>query len=184
CPLNRDALLKIGASAGSDVPFFISGAAAAWVSGRGELIKPLEAPRCFFVLVNPGIISDTSEAYRLLDLERSGKSEPVQEIAGKKEDCEDNHEFYSIPPQRWPFFNDFLPILRNLEHSLYSKIISQLTEQGAGFTGLSGTGSTCFGVFLEKENAEKATEALLKTWYFVKIALPACKNAFIESFFS
>jgi 4-diphosphocytidyl-2-C-methyl-D-erythritol kinase len=65
--LGRDELLVMGAALGSDVPFFLHETAAAWVTGRGECIKPLEIPQRFIVLVNPGFSSDTTEAYRLLD---------------------------------------------------------------------------------------------------------------------
>jgi 4-diphosphocytidyl-2-C-methyl-D-erythritol kinase len=170
-PLSRGALLKMGASLGSDVPFFVSRAAAAWVSGRGELVKPLEAPRCFFVLVNPGLKSGTSEAYQLLDSARSGKREP--ESASSEALAQ---EFSSIPPERWAFFNDFLPVLQERGNSAYAGVISGLKEQGADFAGLSGAGSTCFGVFTDKEKAEKAAEALLKSWPFVKVALPVSKE--------
>jgi 4-diphosphocytidyl-2-C-methyl-D-erythritol kinase len=170
-PLSRDALLQIGVSLGSDVPFFVSRVATAWVSGRGELIKPLEAPRCFFVLVNPGVKSDTFEAYQLLDSMRSSKREYMQVIVYKRECGEvDVHEFFSIPPRNWAFYNDFLFVLQERENSVYTNIISQLKERGADFAGLSGAGSTCFGVFTEKEKAEKAAEALAKSWSFVKVA--------------
>jgi 4-diphosphocytidyl-2C-methyl-D-erythritol kinase len=39
---------------------------------------------------------------------------------------------------------------------------------GAEFAGLSGAGSTCFGVFSQQATAEKAAEALSKTWKFVR----------------
>jgi 4-diphosphocytidyl-2-C-methyl-D-erythritol kinase len=163
--LSGDALLEMGASVGSDLPFFISGAAAAWVSGRGELIKPIEAPHCYFVLVNPGIKSDTFEAYQLLDSLRRGKRE-LESEDGETE----VHEFYSIPPEGWAFFNDFLPVLQERENFMYANVISVLKEQGADFAGLSGAGSTCFGVFTKKEKAEKAAKTLAKSWPFVKVA--------------
>jgi 4-diphosphocytidyl-2-C-methyl-D-erythritol kinase len=167
CPLSGGVLLEMGASLGSDVPFFASGVAAAWVSGRGELIKSLEAPRCYFVLVNPGLKSGTFEAYQLLDSARSGKREPASEDGEAKV-----HEFSSIPPRNWAFFNDFLPILQERENSAYASVISELKEQDADFTGLSGAGSTCFGVFTEKEKAEKAAKTLAKSWPFVKVSVP------------
>jgi 4-diphosphocytidyl-2-C-methyl-D-erythritol kinase len=43
--LNGVDLAAVGASVGSDVPFFVSGAAFALVRGRGERVDPLPAPR-------------------------------------------------------------------------------------------------------------------------------------------
>ena len=37
-------LLPVAARVGSDVPFFVTGAAYAFVRGRGELVEPLPAP--------------------------------------------------------------------------------------------------------------------------------------------
>jgi 4-diphosphocytidyl-2-C-methyl-D-erythritol kinase len=138
-PLNRAALLEIAAALGSDVPFFIYESGAAWVTGRGENIRPIETPRLFLVLVNPGFSSCTAAAFKLLD------------------------EYRALFPNSTPagcFWNDFLPVFKGREKSVYGKIISQLRGLGANFAGLSGTGSTCFGVFRDRELAEKAAESL------------------------
>jgi 4-diphosphocytidyl-2-C-methyl-D-erythritol kinase len=81
----------------------------------------------------------------------------------------------SDPPQSWPFFNDFLTAFKadgespSISESLtiYQRIISGLREQGADFAGLSGSGSTCFGVFSRREKAESARENLLLYWPLV-----------------
>jgi len=152
-PLKRGSLLEMAASLGSDVPFFIYKTAAARVSGRGECIEPVEAPRCFFVLVNPGFPSDTAVAFRLLDEYRRAQNPHAEaQIA------------------RGGFWNDFLPVFKEPEKSVYNEIISRLKELGADFAGLSGAGSTCFGVFKEREGAEKAAAALrgFGKWSFVE----------------
>ena len=162
--LSRDALLEMAASLGSDVPFFVSGARAAWVTGRGEVIKPVEPPpRCFIVLVNPGFPSETAAAFRLLDDYRSSNSSFLIP-----------HSSFSLTgnPETWPFRNDFLPVFEDHEKTVYTEILSQLRELGAGFVGLSGAGSTCFGVFTGKAQAAKAAEALLKWWNFVQFTFP------------
>jgi 4-diphosphocytidyl-2-C-methyl-D-erythritol kinase len=41
---NTAELAEMGAFLGSDVPFFLCGGPAAWVTGRGEQIQPLELP--------------------------------------------------------------------------------------------------------------------------------------------
>jgi 4-diphosphocytidyl-2-C-methyl-D-erythritol kinase len=53
-------LAEMAAELGSDVPFFLTGGAA-WVSGRGDRIRPLPPPPVFpVVLVNPGFPSETA----------------------------------------------------------------------------------------------------------------------------
>jgi 4-diphosphocytidyl-2-C-methyl-D-erythritol kinase len=179
-PLSRGSLLEMAASLGSDVPFFIYETGAALVSGRGECIEPVEAPRCFFVLVNPGFPSDTAAAFRLLDKHRSQSplTEAHRTFGSRHEDKIKESQILSVPPCLCEinfgmnFRNDFLPVFEDPERSLYNEIISTLMELGADFAALSGAGSTCFGVFKERDIAEKAAAALRGAgkWSFVEFA--------------
>jgi 4-diphosphocytidyl-2-C-methyl-D-erythritol kinase len=173
--LSDAALVEMGASLGSDVPFFLSAATgAAWVSGRGEQVQPFELPEpvrnLSIVLVNPGFSSDTAEAYRLFDLWRG------ENVPASPQDTAFLLQSLSGPPQNWPFFNDFLTVFKaaagespsmSETFTIYQHIISGLREQGAEFAGLSGSGSTCFGVFSGREKAELARENLAFHWPFV-----------------
>jgi len=159
-PLTRGALLETATALGSDLPFFIYQCAAALVTGRGDIVEPLEAPRLFFVLVNPGFSSDTAAAFRLLD-EYRGKGFITEQKEGFEKMLSDN-------PAQWFFRNDFLPVFGERERLVYDKIISSLTCLGAGFAGLSGSGATCFGVFSESGAAQRAAAALRGQWYFVE----------------
>ena len=170
-PLSKDALLETGAALGSDVPFFLHETQAAWVTGRGENIEPLKMPEISLVLVNPGFSSDTAEAYRLLDEYRVSE-ESYAEVRRHRE------EFKILLPLRLyvsardsspisSFYNDFLPVFGERERTIYNKICCNLREFGAQFAGLSGAGSTCFGVFEEMEQAQKAAETLRGEWNFV-----------------
>ena len=210
-PVNDAVLAEMGASLGSDVPFFLHNTSAAWVTGRGERIQPLELPESVmnlaFVLVNPGFPSDTAEAYRLLDDSRANVS-PEETLTGDtevhgghggknlrfpyilnhltQEDWKDTRDSQTTTPcapctpclcemdsfpdflQNWSFFNDFLPVFADSDKgTAYQRIIAELRELGADFAGLSGSGSTCFGVFSGRKNAETAQESLLKRWPFV-----------------
>ena len=176
--LNRKALAEIGEALGSDVPFFVYETAAAWVSGKGEQVQPITLPDEFsnlsLLLVNPGIHSDTARAFRLIDEYR--QAVPRQSLAGSGSFSSDTLlNILASSPQNWPFFNDFLTTFEDpqyLPHSHfhesgfahYSRIISSLREFGADFAGLSGSGSTCFGIFLHKSRAKAAKKLLLKHW--------------------
>ena len=169
--LDRDTLLEMGARLGSDVSFFLCGSGAAWVSGRGEVIRPLKAPPLFLTLVNPGFPSDTADAYRLLDEyreeERRRFTTEVHGVGTPSYTEEEGEKIMDLEPSAWPFYNDFLPIFKEPEKSVYQSIISRLKELGARFSGLSGSGSTCFGVFKEKEQAQKAAAALSGSYFAV-----------------
>jgi 4-diphosphocytidyl-2-C-methyl-D-erythritol kinase len=176
--LVSDAVLaEMGASLGSDVPFFLhislNEAPIAWVSGRGELVRPFSLPpqvqSLSLVLVNPGFPSDTATAYRLLDEYRgSEKQMPVPSPQSLV-------PILSGSPRDWPFTNDFLSVFEAVlkqkkqdsgSFSFYQEIISTLEELGADFSGLSGSGSTCFGVFSSQSKARTARASLLKRWHF------------------
>jgi len=160
-PLKQQQLYETAGMLGSDVPFFIRRTAAALVTGRGECITPINAPDCFIVLVNPGFPSDTASAFNLLDEYR------IRENLFKTSRLSDfdsqNHLFrlFSLNLQ-----NDFLDILP--EKKNYYRIIGCLKEAGAEFAGLSGTGSTCFGIFFEKMQAQKAVVYMNSEYRFVK----------------
>ena len=161
-PLSRSELLEMAAVLGSDVPFFIHKTPAAWVTGRGEHIEPLEAPPWFFVLVNPGFPSDTGTAFRLLAESR------IQNLS-----CQDaSNRRFAMPRHQELnfdlFFNDFLSVFGEPEKSVYNDIIYRLCELGADYAGLSGAGATCFGVFGDRALAEKAVEAMRGSWGFVE----------------
>jgi 4-diphosphocytidyl-2-C-methyl-D-erythritol kinase len=165
--LDPDSLAALAASLGSDVPFFLEPGGLAWVSGRGESIRPLGPPKkLFVVLVNPGFPSETAAAFRLLDRYRKtaapcgpafSESDLIGALAG--------------PPRRWPFTNDFLPVFERAGNAgaAYREILARLETLGAEFSGLSGAGSTCFGVFSEAAPAEQAEKILSKQWNFVKV---------------
>jgi 4-diphosphocytidyl-2-C-methyl-D-erythritol kinase len=180
--LSPSGLRKLAEQLGSDVPFFLSGGLA-WVSGRGEHIEglslPTKSPGDFaVVLVNPGFTSVTAEAFRQLDRwrEQGGEARKTPELS--------NEHPAKLPPERlkralgghprdWPYTNDFLPVFLAGEDKIaakaYGDIISRLKALGADFSGLSGAGATCFGVFTDRGIAEKAVKILSNEWKFVKL---------------
>jgi 4-diphosphocytidyl-2-C-methyl-D-erythritol kinase len=117
------------------------------------------------VLVNPGFPSATAEAFKRLDLWREQvKTAPVtiSDDALKRA--------FGGNPQNWPYTNDFLPVfLAGKDAKAYGAIISRLKALGADFSGLSGAGATCFGVFTDGGTAEKAAKILSNEWKFVEL---------------
>jgi len=180
--LNRASLIEMAASLGSDLPFFLSESGAAWVGGLGDVIKPVKAPKnLFFVLVNPGFSSKTAAAYSLLDESRAGLTYDCTESVKNENDL---MNALIGEPRKWPFINDFLPVFlsqpentANNAGEVYLNILAQLKELDAEFAGLTGTGSTCFGVFNNRETAEKARKLLSKTWNNTILTFPLAFEA-------
>ncbi|GHV04515.1 4-diphosphocytidyl-2-C-methyl-D-erythritol kinase [Spirochaetia bacterium] len=173
--LSPSEMKELAEQLGSDVPFFLS-SGTAWVSGRGEYIEPLSVPADLaVVLVNPGFPSATAEAFKQLDLWRGqggAKTVPVTILDDALKCALAGH------PKDWPYGNDFLPVfLAGKEAKAYGDIISRLKSLGADFSGLSGAGSTCFGVFTEGEKAEQAVKILKDKWKFVELTFFLARSA-------
>jgi 4-diphosphocytidyl-2-C-methyl-D-erythritol kinase len=168
--LDDAALQAIAAELGSDVPFFIRGGTA-YVEGRGERVLPIPGRADYhLVLVNPGFASDTGRAFALLDAARASASIPGS--AGLSPDFVRSSILENA--DRWPFFNDFLPVLLR-ESPAYRRMIDDFTAAGALFSSLSGSGATCFGVFSSRKDAETAQSRLSASWPFVKTAVPLAR---------
>ncbi|MDR2663319.1 MAG: 4-(cytidine 5'-diphospho)-2-C-methyl-D-erythritol kinase [Treponema sp.] len=165
--LSAEALLDAAAELGSDVPFFVhaaQGRTACEITGRGECIKPLPPPPPLGVLLAfPGFGTHTGGAYGLLDAARrenppGASPRPRVSLNGSWP-----------PPETWDFSNDFLGLFLDRgaegEKVLYRKMLADLQRAGASFTGLSGSGSACFGIFDTPERALAAKKGLPETPY-------------------
>lgn len=158
--LNDHDLDLISGQVGSDVFFFTKAQFAvekdsdflcrrfaALVSGRGEVVKQIEARSDFSVLlVFPGEFVSTPVAYQLVDLK------PSTDAANDKLE-----QVYGSPVKQWTFKNDFTaPVIEKYPKIGYA--LDMLKEFGADFVDMSGSGSTVFGVFEDKDRARYAME--------------------------
>ena len=182
--LSKESLMEMAKQLGSDVPFFIeigienrAKTKVRFVRGRGEILSSLPAfPRLEIVLVFPGFASYTGTAFALLDTHR--KASKSQNLSGSLTgfSAGDDRFFLSnglwIEPKNWNFSNDFLDLFINHgskeEKSAYTTILADLKNVGAVFSGLSGSGSACFGIFSGQEEAERAVEILNGAFYVVQ----------------
>ena len=149
---------------GSDVFFFLhcgffqKGRGCALVSGRGEVVEPIE-PRSnlSFLLVFPGIHSSTAEAYSLVDKAYE---------SGKEVSCPDFSELrhlYYDSIGAWKFANSFTPVLIH-KYPLIGEALRDIIESGADWAEMSGSGATVFGVFGSELAAKKALQKCQKKW--------------------
>lgn len=132
--LNKKELDELALSLGSDCPFFILNRPA-YATGRGEQLKPVsvDLANYKFIIINPGIKISTAEAFSWITPD---------------ETTDFSEETINLPVEEWKncLFNDFekpvferYEVLRDIKNKLYST--------GASFAGMSGTGSTIFGIF-------------------------------------
>lgn len=78
--IGREALARIAARLGADVPFFVAGHALALGRGRGDLVEALPGtPPREVVLILPGTVHDTGRVFaRVSHLGRSGRLEDAR----------------------------------------------------------------------------------------------------------
>lgn len=152
-PLSGTELMRIGASLGSDVPFFVSRASRALGTRRGERILPLEPlPAREVVLALPAEPVSTPWAYDRLARARAAAGCVAREYTSRP------------PPGCWngvaaDAVNDFEVVLFPLRPDL-AEIRGALAAAGARPSLLTGTGSALFGVFGSEAEASAAERDL------------------------
>jgi 4-diphosphocytidyl-2-C-methyl-D-erythritol kinase len=157
--LGSEALQRLAASLGSDVPFFLWPQPVALATGRGEVLHPLPDFHFpyYLVVVVPSLQVATAEAYRLVQ-PRERPSPPLVEVVRSND------------PERWQreLINDFeLPVFSRYPELQALKC--WLLEAGAVYGALSGSGAALFGVFTDLKRAEaaacEAAQRGLRSWY-------------------
>ena len=145
--LNNYELEQTAKSIGADAPFFIKGGLQL-VEGIGDIlsvIDPILIKDLIFVLVVPSIHISTAWAYRTLNKTlqpniNRPKFSPLSE------------------PMNWELFeNDFERVIHETYPEI-GEIKANLNNSEALYTGLSGSGSTVFGVFDNLQKAETILE--------------------------
>lgn len=152
---SRQELLRIGASIGSDIPFFLLDTPFACARGRGEILKkmPYNGSPIWHCLVKPPFGISTKEAYAAL---RPACLTPPRADA--------KILLHSI--RKGPSSSLAKLLINSLEGSLNKRfteiagIKRTLVREGAVASLLSGSGSTVFGVFPSKYAAERAARIL------------------------
>lgn len=125
---------------GSDCPFFILNKPC-YATGRGEIMEeiPVDLSGYAMLLVNPGIHIDTAWAFNALSSVKA--AQPPAERQPIKDSI-------AQPVNAWKaaLVNDFeAPVFRR--HPLLRQLKERLYRQGALYAGMSGSGSTVFGLF-------------------------------------
>ncbi len=135
--LSPKELHAMASELGSDCPFFLQHAPQL-AEGRGELLSPVTiglADR-WLLLVNPGIHVPTAEVYGNMRL-------------GAQH--EDLRQLIAAPPAFWQG-----TVINDMEEYVFAKypaireIKQELLSRGAIHTAMSGSGSSVFGIFVEK----------------------------------
>lgn len=145
--LSDQRLMEIGVKLGADVPFFIF-KKTALAEGIGEQLSAMPAmPSAWVLLVNPGVHVSTAWVYRNLQLTNPGGLAKLPPFYGTVDDIcailSNDLEAVTIPA---------FPVI--------AEIKATMLQLGALGAMMSGSGPTVFGLFRDREGAERAREAL------------------------
>ena len=161
-PVPNRGLLALAARLGSDIPFLASDAVAALAWGRGERMLSLAPlPRYDVLLMSPEFSVSTADAYRWLDEDRARNAaarESMDELPTPLESI----LFDSLDLSKWSRIagfarNDFESVVASRYPQL-GEHIARLRNSRATFAGMTGSGSTVFGVLDGPPNYAKVPE--------------------------
>ena len=146
--LPKEKLMKIGVRFGADIPFFIFGSPAI-ATGIGEnLTRVKRLPSLPMVIVHPNIFVSTQSVYeRYRPNVGPAKEEMPVEFPTKKAVAKFLHnDLESVTVKQYP---------------VVTSIKEQLMKLGALGASMTGSGPSVFGIFADREAAEKAYKRLV-----------------------
>lgn len=164
--LTADELCNIGVKIGADVPFCIKGGTLL-AQGIGDVlnkVKPLR--KCYILIAKPDYGVNTGYAYKQFD--EVGKVHTPDKLgmlcAMQSRDLKD------ICQRMENVFEQFIEVPNKVE------IKEIMRENGALGVCMSGSGPTVFGIFEDKENAQKAGEMLKGLAKDIAVTTPVSKG--------
>ncbi len=140
--LSIDELCRIGIRLGADVPIFLRGRSA-WGEGVGELLRPVDLPEQYYLVVTPTCQVATATIFRDENLKRdSAKIKIADFFAGRcRNDCE------PVTRGRYPEVNEAFAWLGR-----------------HGEVRMSGTGASVFITLAHRSKGESILAALPNGW--------------------
>jgi len=156
-------LMKLGVKLGADIPFCIQ-QNPALAEGIGEILTPVKGlwNELHILLVNPNICVSTKDIYKRID-------------SDKKFNFVDNKALILALADR-----DIIKMSANMKNVMeevtkeicpqIGEIIDTLKANGAVVALMSGSGATCYGVFTDKSDAQKAQSKFKN--YFTALTRP------------
>ncbi len=152
--LAEQELMEIGCTLGADVPFFIF-KETALAEGIGEKLTPLpNMPKCWILLINPGVHVSTAWVYRSLQLTSRGELNKLP-------------EFFESIEQVVSILSNDLESVTISAFPVIADIKARLMNMGAVGSMMSGSGPTIFGIFKSFDGAETARREITKgtNWF-------------------
>jgi 4-diphosphocytidyl-2-C-methyl-D-erythritol kinase len=150
-------LASLARELGSDVSVCLA-SQPALMAGRGEkIVHVLGFPSCAVLLVNPRVALATARVYaalRAAELSAPPQPEAILDFGG---------DFDILVDYLLPRSNDLESPAAGLVIKIREVLATLLTLPGARIARLSGSGPTCFALFAQYDEAERAAVSLATT---------------------
>ena len=150
CPMpSNEDISKIGA----DIPVCVLSVASR-VGGIGEIVRPIDisAIDLWIVLVNPRIFVSTGNIFEDVIKKHNEPLEPFDHFSSNDHFIEylkrQRNDLQAIAAKKWPEINEVLNAIEKTKGVLLAR--------------MSGSGSTCFGLYRSQETAKKAVDYINK----------------------
>lgn len=157
-----EAIRTIGASLGADVPFFLQ-ERSALATGRGDVLDPFDLRIPYTILVcSPGIMVSTAWAYGSV----TPRDEPDLDLRTLL-----LHGFRQPALLRRMLRNDFEKAVF-AAHPLIGELKEHLLRSGAVYAAMSGSGSSVYGLFADRDAALAAARPLRESDLLVSLTPP------------
>ena len=151
--LSAAELHHVALSVGSDVPFLIAGGTAL-MAGRGEILTRVSwSARVWYLLVYPNVAVHTAWAYAQVSPGLTTPTPYLRFINSLSGGSVDHDHLLSV------LENDFQPVVERA-YPIVALVRSRLCQAGALVSSMSGSGSTVYGVFDDRNAAVQAQKAL------------------------
>ena len=152
---SMEALMTLGANIGSDIPACLMNAPCR-MTGRGEFVTKIDMlPILFCVLVNPGVHLSTADIFRKLNtskIDADKRNKPNEKLP----DLTTYEALYNYLQNTG---NDLLSPAMEIAPSI-GLVLEAISNTGADISAMTGSGSTCFGLFKDEVSAHHAKEQL------------------------
>ncbi|MFM8270619.1 MAG: 4-(cytidine 5'-diphospho)-2-C-methyl-D-erythritol kinase [Pseudomonadota bacterium] len=157
--ITREEAEEMAVRLGADVPFFLN-PAASWVTGIGEIRKPVPISaelknQLFFLLVLFPFASSTPELFKKF------REEDLPFSPSTPLDINANWDLDALNQFLKSAKNDLESLVSTESHPIASAL-ELLRLSKPLYSALSGTGSTCFGIYLNKSQRLEASKELQK----------------------
>lgn len=150
--LSKDKLMEYGVNLGADVPYCIM-QGTALSEGIGEKLTAVSPmPECVLLLAKPPIDVSTKMVYENLHANELSRHPDIDGII----EALSHQDLQGITDR----MENVLETVTVTRYPVISEIKNCMTEMGAMQSLMSGSGPTVFGIFIEKETAEKAAEEI------------------------